>query len=248
MGISSDWRDAPYVTPGLRRWRAVTDGPLLVLAIGSLPLLVLETARERLAHGDQLFLDVVNVVVLVAFGVDYIVELALATRRRQFVRREWTSALIVIAQAVALLPGLSSAGALRALRGARGWRAAAVVARALAIGGAAARDGRAVLRRRAGSFALGVAGMTWISSAVAFTLAEDVGPEGRLHSFGDGLWWASATITTVGYGDVSPITTVGRVVGVITMVVGISTFAIVTAKFAEFLVKADSAPNASADE
>jgi voltage-gated potassium channel len=57
--------------------------------------------------------------------------------------------------------------------------------------------------------------------------------------FFDALWWSSATITTVGYGDVAPVTTVGRLVGVVTMVVGISTFAIVTAKVAEFLVRAD---------
>jgi voltage-gated potassium channel len=46
-------------------------------------------------------------------------------------------------------------------------------------------------------------------------------------------------LTTVGYGDISPVTFVGRVVGGFTMVVGISTFAIITAKVAEFLVRSD---------
>lgn len=46
----------------------------------------------------------------------------------------------------------------------------------------------AILRRHAAAFALGIAGMTWRTSAVAFTLAEDVGKDGRLHSFVDGLW------------------------------------------------------------
>lgn len=59
----------------------------------------------------------------------------------------------------------------------------------------------------------------------------------RLNSFFDALWWSTATITTVGYGDVYPITTAGRLVGGFTMVVGISTFAVVTAKVAEFLVR-----------
>lgn len=103
-------------------------------------------------------------------------------------------------------------------------------------GGIAAKEGRSVLRRHAASFALGAAGMTWLTSAVAFTLVEDVGENGRLHSFFDALWWSSTTITTVGYGDVFPITTAGRLVGVITMGVGISAFAVVTAKVAEFLV------------
>lgn len=103
-----------------------------------------------------------------------------------------------------------------------------------------------MLFRNAGSFALGVAGLTWITSAVAFTLAEDVGEGGRLSSFFDGLWWSTTTITTVGYGDVYPVTAAGRIVGGFTMLVGISTFAIVTAKVAEFLVRGDATADAQA--
>ena len=96
-----------------------------------------------------------------------------------------------------------------------------------------------MLRRHAAAFALGLSGFTWITSAVLFTIVEDVGPHGRISSFFDALWWSLATITTVGYGDVFPITAAGRIVGGFTMVVGISTFAIITAKVAEFLVRGD---------
>jgi voltage-gated potassium channel len=111
--------------------------------------------------------------------------------------------------------------------------------RLFSIGGAAAADGRSIIRRDAARFALTLAALTWVTSAAAFTLVEDVGKDGRLHSFGDALWWSIATITTVGYGDVSPVTFPGRVIGAFTMVVGISTFAVVTAKVAEFLVRSD---------
>ena len=88
---------------------------------------------------------------------------------------------------------------------------------------------------------------TWITSAVAFTLAEDVGRHGRVASFGDALWWSLATVTTVGYGDIAPVTLIGRIVGGITMVVGISTFALVTAKLAEFLVREEANQRASSE-
>jgi voltage-gated potassium channel len=121
------------------------------------------------------------------------------------------------------------------------WRFVAVVFRVVAIGGASASEGRSILRRHAAGFALAVAGLTWLTSAVGFTLVEDVGVNGRLHSFFDALWWSSATITTVGYGDVYPVTAAGRMIGVVTMVVGISTFAVLTAKVAEFLVRSRQA-------
>jgi voltage-gated potassium channel len=83
-------RETPrsYETPGLLRWRRATDAPLLILAIGSLPSLLLELERSLLSPADRLFLDVTNIVVLVAFAVDYVVELSLARHRWGYVRRE----------------------------------------------------------------------------------------------------------------------------------------------------------------
>ncbi|MEZ5375573.1 MAG: ion channel [Acidimicrobiales bacterium] len=225
-----------YVTPRLLAWRRWTDTPLMILAIGSLPILLLEIQRDDLIRADQVFLDVVNVIVLLAFAVDYGVEFAFARRRSSYVRSEWSSAAIVVAQALVFAPNLAGFGVLRALRGARLLRIVVVTARIVAIGGAARAEGRQRLRREAGNLALGAAGLTWLSSAVAFTLVEDVGEGGRLESFMDALWWSSATITTVGYGDIAPVTTVGRLIGIVTMFVGISAFAVVTAKVAEWMV------------
>jgi voltage-gated potassium channel len=227
-----------YMTDGLARWRRATDLPLLVVAIGSLPLLLLELERSDLTRGDRRFLDLTNLVVLAAFAIDYVVEFALARRRATFARREWTSLVIVITQAVAVVPALTGFGLLRALRGARALRGLVALVRLFAIGGAAAQQGRGVLRRHAASFALALAALTWLTSAAAFTLAEDVGDGHRIHSFFDALWWSTTTITTVGYGDIYPVTAAGRIVGGLTMVVGISAFAVVTAKVAEFLVRA----------
>lgn len=237
---------ADYMTPGLERWRRLTDVPLLILAIGSLPILALELVGDDLSQLDQDFIFVVNIFVLVAFAIDYFVELSLAGKRSSFVRHEWTSALIVITQALAVLPGLSSFGFLRVLRAGRALRVAIVFLRLVAVGGAAAKEGRGVLRRHAAGFAIGLAGFTWLTSAVLFTMVEDVGPHGRVHSFFDALWWSLGTITTAGYGDVVPVTAEGRIIGGFTMLVGISTFAIVTAKVAEFLVRSDREDELSA--
>lgn len=221
----------------LARWRAVTDVPLVVLAVGSLPLLLLELERHLLPRHDRVFLDVVNLVVLAVFTTDYLVELAVAEDRGRHLRTEWASLLIVLAQAVAFLPGLVGIAALRGLRGARVVRFGVVAMRLLAVGGAVSRRGPGLFRRHAASLALGVASLTWVTAAVAFTLAEDVGEGRRVGSFFDALWWSTCTLTTVVYGDVYPVTGAGRVAGAVTMVVGVAAFAVVTAKIAEVLVR-----------
>ena len=210
--------------------------PLLCIAIGSLPLLLLEIVAHRLSDSDQTFLTAVNVTVFFAFAIDYVVGLAVTQERKSYVRMQWASLLIVISQFLALLPAL---GFLGILRGARALRVIAALSRIVAIGAASKEQGRKFFREKAASVAFGIAGLTLLSSAAAFTIAEDVGSGRRIGSFFDALWWAAATITTVGYGDIYPVTTAGRIIAVFTMVVGVSTLAVVTARIAQFLLGAE---------
>ena len=228
--------EALYMTDELTRWRARTDVPFLIVAIASIPFLLLELVSDRLPGSDRNLLVVVNVVVFLVFSVDYVMEFRAASNKAEYAKHEWASLVIVLSQVMALVPSLMGFGFLRILRV---LRLGTIVARFFAIGEEVENSGRQVLRRHAAQFAFGLAFMTWIMSAAAFTLAEDVGDGRRVHSFFDALWWSSATITTVGYGDIAPVTPAGRVVGVFTMLVGISTFSVVTAKAAQFLLKVE---------
>ena len=53
--------------------------------------------------------------------------------------------------------------------------------------------------------------------------------EPEVNSFGDGIWWALVTVTTVGYGDITPSTTLGRFVASALMFLGLGLIATVTA-------------------
>ena len=65
---------------------------------------------------------------------------------------------------------------------------------------------------------------TTLLGGVAFYLVER-GPNGNVDGLEDGLWWAIVTLTTVGFGDVAPVTPLGRVIGAAMMVAGMFTLA-----------------------
>jgi voltage-gated potassium channel len=73
--------------------------------------------------------------------------------------------------------------------------------------------------------------------ALAILQAERPDPGADIKSFGQAVWWAITTVTTVGYGDLSPVTTTGRVIAAPLMVGGISLVGVVTATLASWLVQ-----------
>jgi voltage-gated potassium channel len=74
-------------------------------------------------------------------------------------------------------------------------------------------------------------------AAVQITITERDVPTSNIKNFGDGLWWAVTTVTTVGYGDKFPTTSIGRILAVGLMLVGISLMGVITASVAAWFVK-----------
>jgi voltage-gated potassium channel len=99
---------------------------------------------------------------------------------------------------------------------------------------------RAVLHDRAGSTLMGVVFVTLVLIEVVSTveLAIEVRAEdSNIHTPSDALWWTYVTIATVGFGDRYPVTDSGRVVGVITMTVGVVLFGALTAFLADNFIR-----------
>ena len=69
-------------------------------------------------------------------------------------------------------------------------------------------------------YVLGIVALVILMSATGFYAAE-IGTNQNLDSYGDALWWAIVTVTTIGYGDIFPVTVAGRLVGTFLMFAGI---------------------------
>jgi len=75
------------------------------------------------------------------------------------------------------------------------------------------------------------------TSALAVFDKERYLPGTKIDSFGIAIWWAITTVTTVGYGDVYPITNAGRVIAVLLMIGGIGLVGVVTAALASWVIQ-----------
>ncbi|MDX8390168.1 MAG: potassium channel family protein [Mariprofundaceae bacterium] len=84
--------------------------------------------------------------------------------------------------------------------------------------------------------------MVFVFGSSLWLLEHEVNP-GLVH-ISDGLWWAFVTLTTVGYGDIVPQTTAGRMVGVLTMVLGIATYSLMIANLTFFVERTGRAEDA----
>lgn len=58
---------------------------------------------------------------------------------------------------------------------------------------------------------------------------------GSIQTWFDGVWWASTTLTTVGYGDLVPITTLGRIIGMCLQLTGALMFGVTIAMIGSIL-------------
>ena len=67
----------------------------------------------------------------------------------------------------------------------------------------------------------------FVSSALMYLCEHSVQPD-KFSSIPETMWWALITLTTVGYGDVAPITALGKVIGALTAIMGVVTVALLT--------------------
>lgn len=207
----------------LEGYETRTAIPLLALAVVALPVLVVPAVAD-LSPGAETVLLALGWLIWGLFLGDYGIRLYLAPDRWRFVRTNKVDLLIVVLPFLRPLHVVRSARALRILRAAR---ASTFLGRGIGAVGE-------VFTRHKLHYALTVTGALTVAGALLVYDFETSAPGGNIDSLGDALWWAAATVTTVGFGDHFPTTTGGRAVGIALMVVAISLFGFVAGSLVSY--------------
>jgi voltage-gated potassium channel len=219
------------------RLEKATDFPLAALALLVVPALVLEDYGT--SHLVRQAAHVANWIVWLAFAGEFVGKLLLAPDRRAFVKGAWFDLLIVLLSPPFLVPdAFQGVRALRLLRLLRFVRAAAVAAIGL-------REAAQGLRHRSFHYVL-LTTIVVLSVGAIGIFAVERGENKSIATIGDAFWWAVVTTTTVGYGDVSPVTLEGRLIAVALMLVGIGFIGVLTATITSMFIEQDR-PNDTDD-
>ncbi|MPY98521.1 MAG: two pore domain potassium channel family protein [Actinophytocola sp.] len=111
-----------------------------------------------------------------------------------------------------------------------------------------ARTGRLSVMRTLPAIVIATA-LLVVIGALAVLDAERGAPNAEITNFGDAVWWSMVTVTTVGYGDIVPVTVIGRITTAGLMLVGISLIGAVTASVsAWFMSNMNSAESDNAQD
>ena len=201
-------------TSAFKAWDRGMEWPLMAVAVifgGTYAWQVLAEPEGGALLASQL----IALAAWAVFAVDYVVRLILTADRGRWFWRNLLSLLVVV------LP------ILRPLR----------LVRLLTLFTVFQRAAGTALRGRVVIYAASTTTLLVVVAALAVYQAERYAPGADITTFGDALWWACVTVTTVGYGDLSPVTLTGRGIAVVMMICGIALLGTITATIASWLVE-----------
>ncbi len=195
---------------------------MLLATVLVIPAIVVETSAKDDSLREAAAL--LNWLIWLVFVAELASMLAVAPNRWRWARANPLMVVIVLVTAP-ILPA--------SLQAARVFRLARLVRLALVI-----RLARRFLAPAGLQFGAAITGLGVLGGAAAFQAAE--ASARRPPTLWDSVWWASSTVTTVGYGDVTAHTALGRVIGIALMVMGIGFVALLTGAIAQRLLRSDA--------
>ncbi len=202
--------------------KAVRFGKLFSYLILIVLIVVIVEIVVNIVDGKPLDHISIYIGVWLVFTIEFIVSLYLVDNKKRYIRYNWMNLLIIILTIPWIPWGGNWAAIFRALR----------LLLFVRIFVSILKDVFSILKRNGlGVILIGALFFIVISGAV-FSAFEDI-------PFASGLWYSLITITTVGYGDIVPVTPEGRIFGAFLIVFGVILFSLIVANVSAFLVESE---------
>lgn len=214
---------ASHDNSNAHRWQARLHWVMVGVALLSVPAFYLgDIALDPRLHSAGWAIDLF---IFAAFAAELLWMLHVTSHKAQYLARNWLNVLIVLA-AVANLFGMGGEWVPLA----RLLRLALPLLLLLRVLGSL----RKLFSPGGVPYILGFAAISLVLAGAGFYWLEPT-----VHSFGEGLWLAFVTGSTVGYGDFVPTTTAARFFAVLMVMVGFTMLSLVTASIAAFFIGED---------
>lgn len=197
----------------------VYDIGAVIMAVIAVLVVMLKFSTS-LSPIEMKIVNIADVCVYIIFVLDYLLRLLTCKNKKEFFKHN-------IIDLIAIIPlGLGQASTFSA------FKLIKVAAYILRLIG----NIKEILFTNGFIYALGsTAGITIIGSIGIYILESGTG---NIKNYGDALWWSFVTVTTVGYGDISPSTNGGRFIACILMITGIGFLSMLTSTISTFFFQA----------
>jgi len=200
--------------------------PVMISVLMLIPVLVIEYTQQTL-EPVALYL---NWGIWAVFLIEYVVLFYFSENKIEFIKSHKIELIIVVFSFPIVPKGLETSGFLRfarlprLLNGLRFFRLAALLNR---FGSTV----KAIFNSKGLRFIVYATIGIILFFGFLFYISEPA-----VETYSDGLWWALVTITTVGYGDITPLTNLGRIIASALMIMGIGFIATITAAVSSYFI------------
>lgn len=204
---------------------------ILILSVFSLLIIA---AMELIPMEEETYrlLGMIDLLICVVFFSDFLVQLYKAESRWRYIYTWGWIDLIASIPSVDAFRWARTARIIRILRVLRAIRSIRYMLRILGY-----------YRRRSAMFVTSLVVFLSLAIGSMAILHFELGAEGsNITNAEDALWWAWVTITTVGYGDYSPVSSGGRLVAAVLMFVGVGLFSSLSGLIASWLLDSTKEP------
>ena len=195
----------------LAAWEERTSKPMFVASLLYLLAFAAPIVSTRIREPYDAHLNFLQLILWALFAADYCIRLYLAPRRLYFITHNLMNLAIV------LLPA---------------WRIVSFLAM---IHLTANRQYKRL--SELGMKLFGYTAIFIIMFALAIYSVESSAPGAMIRDLPTAYWWTFTTLATVGYGDVYPVTGIGRVIAVVVMLYGVGLVAVATGALASWIIE-----------